>query len=222
LSTIERLGIDPVWEKTRKSDYNARAIAEQDELMGYALEHLEYYVQHGRPQPSIYDKPNRLPDWREMNAHLRRYGLYCLFDIEIKSAKEREPFDTTLAARAFAAVYLNEGICFSISRNMDFDLVPFTVLGVVIGCKAEALRLARLQLAVYRRGGYKDLTNKPVTYYPGLQFMMRILADYLKEPAHVLAGESLDEPYYQVLFDHWREPNLDVLVPVCVSATWLL
>lgn len=106
-------------------------------------------------------------------------------------------------------------------RFLSMDSVIFTALGVVIGNRREAFQLARLQIMAYHLKWY---TAGDMTEYPVFHFMLRILADYLKEPSIALQGAALKEPISNALFDLWRDPNTDVLIPVALAAcdmhTW--
>jgi hypothetical protein len=137
--------------------------------------------------------------WRGvLGVTLGSYGVNLSGLLEAKSVMDGAPFDRAMALAAFVAVYTSEMIGFANSQMMESSRVPFTALGVAIGCKDHALRLAHLQLAAFRKGRYLDKDGRDTLstkFYPAHHCMMRILADYLGEPQHVLAGESLTEPY---------------------------
>lgn len=154
-----------------------------------------------------------------LDLELKIWGKERSAVLERQSVMQGAAFDTESAVRIFAAVYTGEMISLAKAVRMDIRWVPFIALGAVIGCKDEAFRLARLLLLAYRKGRYASVTNDLSTHYrPALHFIMRLLADYLGEPPHVLQGESLTEPHYRALFDHWREPDVDALVPFCLAA----
>jgi hypothetical protein len=155
---------------------------------------------------------------RLIGSYLVNWAVERLAILERQSVAKGEPFDTESAVRIFSAVYTSEMIYFLSAARMKITPVPFIALGAVIGCTDEAFAVARLQLRAYRKGLYnwRDLNT---IYRPALHFIMRLMADYLGEPPHVLQGESLTEPHYRALFDHWREPDAEVLA-ACDAHTY--
>lgn len=152
-----------------------------------------------------------------LELHLYIWALERLAVLERHSVQQGAPFDTASAVRIFAAVYTAELIDLAKGSTFDIMRVPYIALGAVIGCKDEASRMARLQLWLYRGGRYAR--NSLNTHYrPALHFILRLWADYLGEPPHVLQGESLTEPHYRALFDHWREADADAVAPYCLAA----
>ena len=91
--------------------------------------------------------------------------------------------------------------------------VVFTALGVIIGCEPQAHRLARMQLAAFRRDYFADKCH-----YPIFNFVLRVMADYLNEPQLVLEGDALDEPILNALFDVWRHPDPAALEYIALAA----
>jgi hypothetical protein len=90
--------------------------------------------------------------------------------------------------------------------------IPYTALGVIIGCQDQAFRLARLQFVAYRKGAYHS------DVLPIFMFILRILADYLNEPALAPSSASQAEPIMTALFDCWREPDAGSLTELCLAA----
>jgi len=136
------------------------------------------------------------------------------------------PFDTALATRSFAAIYTTQMIDLQLHAKsplrfpgrtlhwMSFPELAYTALGVVIGCKERAFRLARMQLAAYRKGFYDEHRDN----YPAFHFLLRILADYLGEPPLMLRGEALTNPIYNALTVAWRDPDAEALIPILLVA----
>ncbi len=229
MTTIERPGVDQKWSKNWNSVLRNRTEG-QSLHEPLNLKYLEYYVQHGITQAQREDStiieinpPHK--NWEEyLDSYLAMYADMRFFEFEMHGM-QGTPFDVALARRAFAPAYTHEMIDLQLHNKfpirfpgrilqmMSYTTLPFTALGVVIGCKEEAFRLARMQLLAYRKGYY--LTKH---HYPIFQFIFRILADYLNEPPHVLEGESLKDPIFNALFALWREPDADALVPVCLAA----
>lgn len=87
---------------------------------------------------------------------------------------------------------------------------------MVIGCKEQAFRLARVQIAAYNKtteGEFWEDAN-----YPIFHFILRVLADYLNESPIIMRGEAKKEPILNALFEHWRDPDADSLVNLCLAA----
>ena len=229
MNTIETPGIHPKWGKKSKSIRSGR-----DKWMGLqkqpAIDELEHYVRHG--YTSLYKEeasnPRKQPDDRwgsYLPAKLSILGMISWCEQE-KRDMIGASFDTNLALDTFSAIYTRQMIdlykhamssLLSNDQNFRYMIsseLPFTALGVVIGCKKEAFNLARLQLRAYRKHYYSSLEG----CYPIYHFMLRLLADYLGEPPLVLTGAPLAEPIFQRLFDLWREPVADTLLPVCLAA----
>jgi hypothetical protein len=130
-----------------------------------------------------------------------------------------------LAQSSFSAFYLSQLIRlfihfkFSSRFNgralqlLEMNEIAYSALGFVVGRVDEASRVARLQLLAYRREFYRDSFS-----YPIFHFMMRIIADYLQEPPHILQGESIDEPVFNELFSLWCMPNADAIAQTCLAA----
>jgi hypothetical protein len=230
MKTIERPGVNKKWLKCWKAD-RRNGNGWRDEYDSLTTQELEHYAQHGVSQTRLLTKPlDRVNPpyriWEEGNLgrSLSMYGALRLFELEMKGMAG-EPFDSALAVRAFAAIRIQQMIEPYSSHmkpmrlgggagvQMDLTFVPFTALGVVIGCKSEVFKLARLQIVAYRKGRYRYRV-----FYPIFHFILRILADYLEEPQITLIGEPLTEPIFNALFDLWREPDAGALVDVCLAA----
>lgn len=229
MTTIERLGVDKKWSKSWNSVLR-NGIEVQNLHEPLNLEHLEYYVQNGITPNKLSSPASReiVPppkNWeRSLNSYLSMYEGMRFFECEMHGM-EGVLFDVVSAQRAFTSAYTAEMIILQrhnkfptrfpgrILQMMYYSVLPFTALGVVIGCKEEAFRLARMQLLAYKKGYYLDKRD-----YPIYQFIFRILADYLNEPPHVLEGEALADPIFNALFALWREPDADALVPVYLAA----
>lgn len=231
MKTIERPGIDIRWLKLWK--YNSRVYIKVLEINGpRILKQLEYYAQHGEALQKAekpYTDPDVTPPYRNwelsLNQSLQTYGLYLGYEWE-RLGVDGPSFDTAVAVRMFAAIYTSQMMDLQlISKSpmrfpgrtlhwMGFEHLSYTALGVVIGCKEQAFRLAPMQLAGYRKGFYDDDRD----HYPGAHFILRILADYLGERPLVLQGFALSHPVYNALMDVWREPDVNTLIPILLAA----
>jgi hypothetical protein len=226
---IERPGIDEKWMSRWKWGLR-NSVKWMESLDSSNIRKLEFYVQHGfvenkldRPLPvQIVDPPRRR--WETyLGSSLWMYAAMRQFEFERKGIGGT--IDMFLASHAFAAMYTAQMIRLHIHnlfpvrlggrklRSMSLSAVPFTAMGVAMGCEPEAFRLARMQLAAFRRDYFFDRR-----FYPIFQFALRILADYLDEPPFVLEDEASDEPILTALFEAWREPNATALTQICLAA----
>jgi hypothetical protein len=230
---IERPGISPRWLGHWKT--NCRTIrAIGDESLPDEIRELEHYAQQGRtlreekhPREVVVNPP--FLSWEiYLEVPFSMLATSHLNELEVSGIKGN-PFDTTLALSSFAANYtcrmieLRSLIRFPVrfpGRTAQSGLppslekIPYTALGMVIGCRKEAFRLARLQLAAHR----KEYFSKAQEFYAGSHFILRLLADYLDEAPLVLRGEALSHPIYNALMEIWRQPDADALVHACLAA----
>lgn len=232
--SIERPGIDPKWERGWKT-IQRNGIQWIDARGPKNILQLEEYVHDGivqEEQDFLQKSPNPLVEppfmkWESsyLRSSLSVYGLMRVFEFEMKGMAGE--WDSALAIRAFAARYTAQTASLYaahqfpnrfngrlLQAGLSTGDVLFTALGIVIGCKEEAIRLARMQLAAYKAGYF--LGDK--RYYPIFTFMLRILANYLEDQPLVLEGEPLAEPIMQALFDLWRVSDPNALVNVCLAA----
>jgi len=230
MSEIERPGIYRRWEGAWKE--NCKNLLEwQATCLPMAVGRLEHYVQHGTVeataaplQPALPPPGRSVPfrSWEKLklrNSLSMRAALY-VFDLE-QQAMSGGSFDSNIALRAFASACTSELIeirlrCLSSEQSpfsMDYAKIPYTALGVIIGCDKQAFRLARLQIAGYRKRWYHTRQ-----FYPIFHFMIRLLGDYLGESTISLEGESLTNPIFNTLSAKWRDPNPDNLTHACLAA----
>lgn len=233
MTTVERPGINPKWEhRWKKLKRNGKGWMESSDPGN--LRNLEEYIRDGIIQEEI-ESNNRYPidevdppreKWESSHLQnsLRWHALVRAFEFELKGMDG--VWDSNLAMRAFAASYTAQMSDLYLHRQfpsrfegrelsmMPMRNVAFTALGIVLGCKEEALRLARMQLVAYKTGYFITERER----YPIFTFILRILADYLDEPPLELEGEPLAEPVMQALFDAWRTPEPEALIDVCLAA----
>ena len=233
MNEIERPGVDPIWLKNSRSVLRSR-----DKIRAMHgpnnVGELDFYARNGymemaRKKGSPYLQPQAVtPAYFSWEAYLpstlETYGLYLAWEFEPNSLAAKR-FDTALAVRAFAAMYTAQIIDLGLYarsprrfpgrtlHRMSFDKLEYTALGLVIGCREQALRLARMQLAGYRKGFY----DADRDHYAGYHFILRILNDHLGGPPLALRGEALANPFYNALLQGWRAPDLSPLVPALLS-----
>jgi hypothetical protein len=237
MSKIERPGVDQRWMKSWKAD-RRNGIEWRDTNDSSTATELQYFAQHGETLELIESRrgsdpaPMVIPPragWESIyvTSHMSMYGVMRQFETEMRGMAG-EPFDSALAVRAFAAIQTHEMIelysfHFGLIRfgegrgagvGMMMSFLPFTALGVIIGCREEAFQLASLQVSGYRKGRY----NRDRMGYPIFHFILRVLADYLGKPPIELLGVSLKEPIFNALFDTWRTPDAAALVDICLAA----
>jgi len=204
------------WAKERK-----RFFAWRDSMLPGAALALDVFAKTGKCHEPGW-QPEREPRFEEWELHLDTdlevYAEAAVLQVMDNAIREGV-FDTASAVRAFASMYTVDMIAarrHALSRqrigrdmqNMSPSHLPYTALGVIIGCRAEALRLARLQLALYRKGCYHSADAYPIYF-----FVLRLMADFLGEEPIALQGESAEEPVHHKLFSCWRGAAEDLIAP---------
>lgn len=228
MKPVERPGVDQRWLRTWKAD--CRNLIKWRDIYGpQTTRELDHYARHGkRLTPPGYEPSERNPpyaSWEraDVNAGLVLLALIRLFEVE-RRGMEGEPFDSALAMHGFAAAYTSQVIDldthnkslarFGEPQNfLTMDALAFTALGVVVGCKKEALKLARAQIAAHRKGWFGDADDFPV-----YTFILRVLASHLGERDVRLSGKSRSERIFSALFDGWRSQDIEALAHVCLAA----
>lgn len=169
--------------------------------------------------------------WELIDHNLRIFGALHEWKWERTAVEERR-WDPGLAASAFSALRLAEMICLyrfllaprrgiAQSQINDIGAMSATALGFLAGHGEEAIRLARLQLAAYRRGYLQSTIFRPIA-----AFIARLFADYLGEepvifkgdPQYLQKGQLPADPVMDDLFRIWRSADAAVLAPRCVAA----
>ena len=229
MKMIDRPGVDPRWLNSWKADRRNNLDA-CGEFVPKNIQELEHYAQHGtlldHPEVRFADVEPPVMIWESIyfQISLQGRGTLCLLMLEIESMDGR-PIDSQVALQAFSAIYTHQMVVLyeckmlpirfqgNMSQELHSTELPFTALGLVIGCKEQAFKLARMQIAAYRRGYYCDKEHFPI-----FSFILRILADYLDEAPLVLEGKPLEDPIFNGLFNLWRTEDPDALVDVCLAA----
>lgn len=146
-------------------------------------------------------------------------------EIEFEIGVLEGKFDSKLASTVFAAGYLSQMIRLEIHRQFPNRFegrilkrlflgdVAYTALGAILNFEPQVTWLARSQLAAYRSGYYADSD-----LYPIYIFILRVLSDYIEKSEIEVAGAALTEPIFQNLFELWRTPSAQELVPACLAA----
>jgi hypothetical protein len=219
--------LNPAWLKHWK-----RILRSQDEWVegqSYSLRKMQYYIEKGEPHiekgfetPPLEVKPPFRP-WESafLADELSTYGAMRLFVYE-RVAMQHNEVDLAAAHDAFFGNYLQQMVKLRLHhyaptrigrdlRVMNVLIFPFTALGVVLGCTDKALGLARAQIEAYRRGYY------PRSQLSIMNFMWRLLADYLSEPIQVLDDHPETLPICQRLFEVWRQEDPAVIASACLD-----
>ena len=99
-------------------------------------------------------------------------------------------------------------------QMLDNSIFPFVVLAVIAGSQEKAFKIAKPFFAAVRKGCYKRIGAAYSAH-----FMMRIMTDYLSEPAVEIKRNSqlvnkkelFAELYWDAVFNVWREQDSEVL-----------
>ncbi len=231
LARIERRGIDPRWLRAWKKDMTwfidlLATSTDIEELARYAQTGESKFKQGvwtGRGPPRVWEL--------DLDSQLIICTNAWGGEVEIK-VLEGAVYHAKLWLPVFAAGYYRDITKFRweirlplhwpdqpLRQEISYQGLFITALGYIIGCRQEALRLARILIIGQRRNMFQD-----PDYFPAAQCVLRILADYLGEPAPERQGEALTQPVYNALAAHWRTPDAALLAPVLLAAcdehTW--
>ena len=93
------------------------------------------------------------------------------------------------------------------------------MLGVmaILGWRDAVIYQGTLIHAALNRG-YQPTIEYRDDHRRAQSFMLRLFADWNGDVAHDWPPYAYDEPIYQCLFEHWRTPNPDNLVPCLLAA----
>jgi hypothetical protein len=230
MTSIERPGINAKWLKRMKTWHKGNMKSWYDKFMPFVSEHLEYYVEHGFLKPSLLANPRSADfyasgpymKWADIDGQVEMLGRLSEYEFQSAGMIGTGRFDVVLARRSFAAFYLKEMIGYSQRlESCDEADVLFTVLGIVLGCKDQAFRIARLRLDCWRQFAVEALVSKEndfINTNPIYTFMLSIIANYLNVAPYIPAAEELKEPIMKALLDCWREPDPAMLEPLCLAA----
>ena len=222
-----RPGVYPKWSRSWKAT-RSNLVKWRDIHGPDTTKELDHYARHGRRATPGHvmrgNPPYRSWENNQLDMDLHLLGLLRVFELE-QRGMAGEAFDSTLAMHAFAAVYTSQVIALEFhnqaparfggtqSSGLETDAIPFTALGLVAGCRAEALKLGRAQTAAYRKGWYQNDTAD----FPIFIFILRMLAAYLEEPA-IRLNRAAAHPILTALFDLRRAPGTEELQQVCLAA----
>jgi hypothetical protein len=224
IPALKRPGVGPSWLKTwKKRVAEQKTIVEEigrneeDEFKKYAIAGETQYGSSGVSPP--------FRSWhRGIYANLSCYAANrnCLAEEEVLNG------NTPPAAHwrsLFAAIYFCSFSYFSgevLARihsplrekraDAFYHIVYYATIGVVLGFREHALRLARLHLLAHRLKMFHSRQ-----YYPAAQTLLRIFAEYFGEPELTIEGEAHTHPVYDALAKHWRHPEAEPLVPVLLA-----
>lgn len=229
MAFVDMPGVDPKWERSWKRIARNSEEALATHGPAYVTD-LEEYVRDGFVAAALKIQGNLdpvTPPYRGWESSYVSGGMAAggLHPFELEKRGMGGVFDARIAAHAFAASYTGQMI--ELDRHEKFPQrfsgrtlqmmlmreTVFAALGVIIGSDKEAFRLARMQLAAFRKGYFGDKR-----YYPIFNFVLRVLADYLGEQPLVLEGEALTEPIFNALFDVWRHPDPEAFTHIALAA----
>lgn len=168
-----RIGIDPHWERKWQTIRKTNLAAVRSRLANELIPALEHYACTGEGKRPIVDgvqvaevKPNHgdvVMKWEHyVYSDLIGYAFARQLEFEVQAVDEGR-CDEALAMHAFASAYISQLIELHIHNRFPLRFggrrragmypaaLPFTVLGLLMGA-TQAVDLARMQLAAYRRG----------------------------------------------------------------------
>lgn len=228
IAAFPRPGIGPSWLKAWKKDV---AHCEEQLKSGYGglseLKKLKQYATHSEEAGKNIGIARVGPPFRSWEGLPLTSDIWvahriCLVENE---ALKTKAFNAVEWRNAFAKAYLGafshfNGVLLARARfpsaerekSKTFFFVHYAALGMAMGFRDEARRMARLLLLAQRLEILSD-----AKYFPGTQNMLRIFADYLGEPPLKLKGEAQTHPIYTALAKHWRHPDAEALAPLLLS-----
>ncbi len=227
IPVLKRPGVGPSWLKAWKKHVSERK--NMIDEYGDDIEKLKkYFIKSCGPSntnfPSTIKTPSR--SWHR-SVYGSSFNIYAtnrngLVEEELLKGKA---LPATLWRPLFAAIYLCSFSVFS--RELEtraqyplkkkftawyYVVVYYAAMGVVLGFREHAFRLARLHLLAHRL----EMFHSP-EYYPAAQTILRIFADYFGEPEITVKGEALTHPVYNALAKHWRHTEAESLAPVLLA-----
>jgi hypothetical protein len=226
MNAVNRPGINPKWFNAWPKD-RAKLVKWRSENKTEVQQKLEYYVEHGVVLSNVPWGPGVGPvplrAWErglDLERALGMRACFNLIEVEMRGMSVAGSFDSAEALRAFAGIYTVEMIelrrhCRYTAEEarMNYRHIPFTGLGIILGC-TQAFELARLQVLAYRRRHYR----RERAFYPIFHFMLRITAEFFGESPLDVEGESMMNPIFNALLEYWRTKDTDDLTPLCLAA----
>jgi hypothetical protein len=227
IPALERPGVGPSWLKAWKKHVSDGKY--MIDKMGNEVEKLKrYFISSDGPSNTYFPSTSKTPlrSWHRTiyRSSLSNYAANRNGLVEEELLKGKA-FPATLWRPLFAAIYLFSFSVFSrelLTRvqhalkekpvDWSYMFVYYAAMGVVLGFREHALRLARLHLLAHRL----EMFASP-QYYPAAQTILRIFADYFGEPEITVKGEALTHPAYNALANHWRHADAEALVPVLLA-----
>jgi hypothetical protein len=211
------------WRTARDKYVSGRVRDHQENIQ--ALCAYAYGPDAAVPLGALAVPPTAISLSRLLDQELMRYANARIFELEIRLVEEAV-FDRSLAHSAFAAAYLEQML--SLHRHtqdkphqnckkLTYKMVPFVALGVVAGDATEveaAFRLSRMLFQAQRKTFYGLGSCK----YPIFNFMLRLLSDHLGKGPMFVESHRDAAPIFNPLFEIWREPNAQRLVPGILHA----
>jgi hypothetical protein len=235
MQSMDRPGVDPRWLPAWKSHRKTNLQGIRD-YSSEVTKQLEHYARFGtpleRPDQTFADLEPPVRMWESTYIQLSINGRanLKLLEFELKGIDEGV-FDPIIAMHAFAAAYTNEMIVMhegslrparfkgTVPADLHSSEIPHTALGVVIGCKQHAFKLATMQLAALRNGDYCDIAPFPIH-----RFLLEILGEYLDVPRATRSSKDARAPILDELLKRWRSGDPAPLVDACLAAcdlhTW--
>jgi hypothetical protein len=229
MNMVERPGINERWLKNAQRKHKSIYAPIHAEM---ELERLRFYLANGIAEelsapdepPEKFNPPKK--NWESfISTNLARLAYIWLQEWEVEAINNRD-WNFEFSSKAICASELD--VLISLHIHMMFPLrhggrklqrlnnkiFPFVVLAVIAGNQDTALKIAKSFLAATRKDYYEKIGSAYSAH-----FMMRIMADFLSEPAVeikrnpllVNKKELFAEPYWDAVFNVWREQDPEVL-----------
>jgi hypothetical protein len=210
---LKRRGVGPGWLKSWQKNVSERKKILQHKYGALDVHKLKIYANEGKVTNVGHN--DQVLGWTiGLPVQFIAYASArtCLAEDE---ALRTNSFPRTQWGSLFAAIYLHSfsefcgllglGMRFSDDETRSgawYPIAYYAAMGVVMGFREHAIRVARLQVLGHRLELFSSSK-----YYPAAQTLLRIFADYFGEPEIALIGEALTHPIYNALAKHWRHPE---------------
>jgi hypothetical protein len=220
IPVLKRPGVGPAWLRAWLKHVALCKGAFKSKHGQYEVDQIKKYAAEGFPGRNVQGMPP-IRGWQiDLPSNLNTYVFWRICLVEEEALKSKT-FPATQWRSLFAATYLQSFSIFCGKPQFQeeeqwaietYPIVYYAAMGMVMGFREHALRMARLQVLAHRLKMFSD-----PEYYPAAQTILRIFADYFGEPDLTLEGEVLTQPVYNALVKHWRHADAEALVPLLLS-----
>jgi hypothetical protein len=211
LPVIRRRGVSPRWLREWNKFSKLAHKTEFKNLRQYYVDRLMAYVTDGFPEPG------KSYTFYRAGEDLGRYA-FCKITMIEEHTIQLGHHDGGAWMPVFAGGY------FSVIMEVGSfkqpgsapEMWPINYLdaamGMVIGCKKEALGMA--QALIY---AHRFAKSEKRGLYPASQCVLQIFASFLGEAPLKLEGQAESNTVYKALAAHWRHPDAETLTPLLLA-----